>query len=197
MAKNMNLSSTLNLQNLLSEHLNVTQKTESLLPQLEKISNIAVEKIKSGGKLLFCGNGGSAADAQHFAAELIGRFYLERPAIPAIALTTDTSILTCLGNDYSYDCIFARQLEALCQEKDVVVLLTTSGNSPNILQAAEMAKTKGAYTIAFTGKDGGKIKNLVDDCLIVPSDNTPRIQEMHLFLGHCFCEWIELALNKN
>jgi len=120
---------------------------------------------------------------------------LERKAISAIALTTDSSVLTCLGNDYSYDIIFSRQLEALCAPGDVVVLLTTSGNSPNILKAAETAKQKGAYTIAFTGKDGGKIKDLVDDCLIVPSHNTPRIQEMHLFLGHTYCEWVELALS--
>jgi D-sedoheptulose 7-phosphate isomerase len=185
---------TLDTKALLAEHIAVAQATQILLEPLARISQAVIERLAASGKILFCGNGGSAADAQHFAAELIGRFYVERAAIAAIALTTDTSILTCLGNDYSYDIIFSRQLEALCQPGDVVVLLTTSGNSPNILRAAETARARGAYTIGFTGKDGGALKECVDECLIVPSDNTPRIQEMHLFLGHTLCQAIEAAL---
>lgn len=184
---------TLNLEALLAEHIFVAQASYALLEPLARISQLIIDRLQASGKILFCGNGGSAADAQHFAAELIGRFYLERQAIAAIALTTDTSVLTCLGNDYSYDIIFSRQLEALCQPGDVVVLLTTSGNSQNILRAAQTAKACGAYTVGFTGKDGGQLKACVDDCLIVPSDNTPRIQEMHLFLGHTLCQAIECA----
>lgn len=187
----------MNMNTILQEHIEVAQKSMSLMADLERIAQLTVGRIQKGGKILFCGNGGSAADAQHFAAELIGRFYLERPAIPAIALTTDSSVLTCLGNDYSYDIIFSRQLEALCTEKDVVILISTSGKSPNILKAAEMAKSKGAYVVAIAGKDGGPLKNCVDDALIVPSNNTPRIQEMHLFLGHTLCEWVEKKLSVN
>jgi D-sedoheptulose 7-phosphate isomerase len=185
----------MNFQSILQEHIDVAQASFALLADLQRIAELSSARLKAGGKVLFCGNGGSAADAQHFAAELIGRFYLERKAIAAIALTTDTSILTCLGNDYSYDIIFSRQLEALCTDKDVVVLLSTSGNSSNILRAAEVAKSKGAYSIGFTGKDGGALKTAVDDCLVVPSNNTPRIQEMHLLLGHTYCEYIEKNLS--
>jgi D-sedoheptulose 7-phosphate isomerase len=184
----------LDLPALLQEHVEVATKTATLLDKLQKIGERAVTQVQQGGKVLFCGNGGSAADAQHFAAELIGRFYLERQAIPAMALAVDSSILTCLANDYHYDIIFARQLEAHCHSNDVVVLISTSGHSPNILKAAEVARQKGAYIVGMTGKDGGVLKDVVDDCLIVPSNNTPRIQEMHGFLGHTLCEWIEKAV---
>ncbi|MCD6046821.1 MAG: phosphoheptose isomerase [Gammaproteobacteria bacterium] len=186
--------SVLDLPALLQEHIDVANKTRELLDKLKKICEQAASRVQQGGKVLFCGNGGSAADAQHFAAELIGRFYLERRAIPAMALAVDSSILTCLSNDYHYDVIFARQLEAHCQDKDIVVLISTSGHSPNILKAAEVARQKGAYIVGLTGKDGGALKDMVDDCLIVPSNNTPRIQEMHGFLGHTLCEWIEKAV---
>jgi D-sedoheptulose 7-phosphate isomerase len=183
----------LNSATLLAEHIFVAQASYALLEPLARISECIINLLRDSGKILFCGNGGSAADAQHFAAELVGRFYLERQAIAALALTTDTSVLTCLSNDYHYDIIFARQLEALCQPGDVVVLLTTSGHSENILRAAHTARARGAYTVGLTGKDGGALKACVDDCLIVPSDNTPRIQEMHLFLGHTLCQAIEDA----
>lgn len=185
-----------NASKILQEHLEVAQNTATCMQQLVEASHIIIERLRKGGKILFCGNGGSAADAQHFAAELIGRFYLERKAIPAIALTTDSSVLTCLSNDYAYDVIFSRQLEALCTAQDVVVLLSTSGKSPNILKAAEIARTRQAFTLGITGKDGGELKNAVDQCITVPSHNTPRIQEMHLLLGHTLCEWIELELAK-
>lgn len=183
----------LNIPQLLEAHIEVAQKTVTLIPSLEKICLLTVERLQKGGKILFCGNGGSAADAQHFAAELVGRFYLERRAIPAMALNTDGSVLTCLSNDYHYDAVFARQIEAHCTHQDVVMLISTSGHSANILKAAEVAKAKGAYVIGLTGKDGGLLREKVDDCLIVPSNDTPRIQEMHGFLGHTFCEWIEKA----
>jgi D-sedoheptulose 7-phosphate isomerase len=184
----------LDCDQLLQEHIEVALATNALLPQLQQVCEQTVKRLQQGGKVLFAGNGGSAADAQHMAAELIGRFYLERAAIPAIAVTTDSSILTCLSNDYHYDIVFSRQFEALCNAQDVAVLMSTSGGSNNLVKAAEVAKSKGAYTIAFLGKDGGQLKNVVDAALVVPSHNTPRIQEMHLFLGHTFCEWIEKAL---
>ena len=184
------------LEKLLDEHIEVAMTTKSLLPKLQQIAETTTQRLKKGGKILFAGNGGSAADAQHLAAELIGRFYLERPAIPAIALTTDSSVLTCLANDYHYDVIFARQCEALCNAEDVILLISTSGKSTNLLKAAEVCKAKGAYTIAFLGKDGGHLKAVVDDALIIPSHNTPRIQEIQLFLGHTLCEWIEFAFTQ-
>ena len=183
----------LDLQKIFQEHIQVAQATEILLPKLKQAAEESVARLQNGGKILFCGNGGSAMDAQHFAAELIGRFYLERKAIQAIALTADSAVLTSLGNDYSYDIVFSRQLEALCAVNDVVVLLSTSGNSPNVIKAAEVAQMKGAYTIGFTNQNGGKLKDHVDCCFQVPSENTPRVQEMHLLLGHTLCEWIELA----
>ena len=178
---------------ILDEHIEVTKATRQLLEPLINITQLIVERLRLGGKVLFCGNGGSAADAQHFAAELLGRFYLERKSIPAVALTTDTSTITCLANDYNYDIVFSRQLEALCQPNDVVVLLTTSGNSLNILKAVDVVKQKGALAVGFTGGSGGKLKECVEHCLVVPSQNVPRVQEMHLLLGHTLCEWIESA----
>lgn len=186
---------TLNTEALLAEHIFVAQASQALLAPLAVITQEVIARLSRRGKILICGNGGSAADAQHLAAELIGRFYVERKAIAAIALTTDSSVLTCLGNDYSSDVIFSRQLEGLCQPEDIVLLFSTSGNSVNILRAAETAKAIGAYVVAFSGNEGGKLKHCVDASLIVPSDNTPRIQEMHLFLGHTLCQAIELAFS--
>ncbi len=153
--------------------------------------------IKQGRKVLICGNGGSAADAQHFAAELVGRYKQERVAWPAIALTTDTSALTAIGNDYGFDRVFSRQVEALGMEGDVLVLISTSGNSPNLLEAVAKAKQQGLFTIALLGKGGGKLKDAVDQAMIVPSPNTPRIQEAHIFMIHCICELTESLLVKS
>ncbi len=147
--------------------------------------------VKQKGKILLCGNGGSAADAQHIAAELVGRFQLERRALPAVALTTDTSILTAVANDYSFDKIFARQVEAIGSKGDVLIGISTSGNSRNVLLAVQKAKDIGLLTIGFTGKNGGKLKNMADHCLIVNSPSTPRIQEVHITLGHVLCDFIE------
>ncbi len=152
------------------------------------------ERVKGGNKVLLCGNGGSAADCQHIAAELVGRFNMERRALPAIALTTDTSILTAVANDYSFDRIFERQVEALGQEGDVLIGISTSGNSENVLKAVEKAKEMGILTVGFLGRDGGKLAGAVDHAFIVKSFSTPRIQEVHITLGHVLCDFIEKYL---
>jgi len=157
-------------------------------------AQIILDTYKAGGKVLLIGNGGSAADAQHITAELVGRFKLERKGLPAIALTTDTSILTALANDYGYDTVFSRQIEALAEEGDVLVALTTSGASPNILKAVEMAHSKGVVVIALAGKNSGKLKGMADLTIVVPSDNTARIQEAHITIGHIVCHLVEKEL---
>ena len=158
---------------------------------LKKCIEIIKNSLKNGNKLLICGNGGSAADAQHFAAEIVGRFKLERKGFPAIALTTDTSILTAIGNDYGFDKIFERQIEALGKKGDVLVGISTSGNSENVINAVNKAKEMGIFTVGLLGKDGGKLKNIVDLALIVDSNNTARIQECHLTIYHVICEEVE------
>lgn len=167
--------------------------------QLASLLMEAVEasttSLRSGGKIMFAGNGGSAADAQHWAGELVSRFYYDRPGLAALALTTDTSILTAIGNDYGYDYTFARQIEALGNRGDVFVAITTSGNSPNIIRAAEAARDRGIRVIGFTGEGGGKLAPLCDICLRIPSAETPRIQEGHEFLGHLMCALIEAEMH--
>jgi D-sedoheptulose 7-phosphate isomerase len=148
-----------------------------------------------GGKVMFAGNGGSAADAQHWAGELVSRFYYDRPGLAAVALTTDSSILTAIGNDYGYDYTFARQVEALGHAGDVLVAISTSGNSPNIIRAAEAARQRGIGVIGFTGKGGGKLAPMSDPCFRVPSDETPRIQEGHEFIGHLLCALVESEMH--
>lgn len=163
-------------------------------PLLADMTSRLVEAFKRSGKLLVMGNGGSAADAQHFAAEIVGRFKMERKALPAIALSTDTSILTAIGNDYGYDAVFRRQIEALACSGDVVVGISTSGNSPNVLNALELARERGCCTIGLLGKDGGSIKDMCDLALVVPSSDTPRIQEGHITIIHIVCDLVEKAL---
>jgi D-sedoheptulose 7-phosphate isomerase len=153
-----------------------------------------VTALKKDHKLLFFGNGGSACDATHLAAEFVNRFHRDRPALAAISLATDTAALTSISNDYDYESIFSRQIEALGQKGDVAIAISTSGNSPNVLKAVEAAKARGLLTVAFTGKDGGKLAPLVDYAFIVPSDSTPRIQETHITLGHLLCELTEEGL---
>ena len=162
-----------------------------LREQIVEAVGICVDALRQGRKLLFAGNGGSAADAQHWAGELVSRFYYDRPGLPAIALTTDTSILTAIGNDYGYDYTFARQIEALGQDGDVFVAISTSGNSANIVRAVEAARERGLKVIGFTGNGGGKLAPLADLCFRIPSDETPRIQEGHEFVGHLLCALIE------
>ncbi len=172
-------------------------KREFIEENREKIFSVfkeIAERVKSGNKILLCGNGGSAADCQHIAAELVGRFNMERRALPAVALTTDTSILTAVANDYSFDRIFERQVEALGQEGDVLIGISTSGNSENVIKAVEKAKKMGILTVGFLGRDGGKLSEMVDHAFIVKSFSTPRIQEVHITLGHVLCDFIEKYL---
>ncbi|MEM4240121.1 MAG: D-sedoheptulose 7-phosphate isomerase [Candidatus Woesearchaeota archaeon] len=166
-----------------------------LVPDIEKTARIIINALKNSNKILICGNGGSAADAQHFAGELIVRFETERRSLPAIALTTDTSILTAGANDYGYDEIFARQVNGLGNKGDVLVAISTSGNSPNILKAIEAAKTKGMEIIGLTGKDGGKMKALPNS-IIIPSNTTARIQESHIMIIHTWCKLVDAAFAK-
>nr|WP_270935504.1 D-sedoheptulose 7-phosphate isomerase [Roseomonas sp. MO-31] len=159
-----------------------------------RAAEACIAALRAGRKVLVCGNGGSAADAQHWAGELVSRFNYDRPGLPAIALTTDTSILTAIGNDYGYDRVFARQVEALGQEGDVLLALSTSGNSPNIVAALEAARARSIATVGFTGEGGGKMAALCDICIRIPSRSTPRIQEGHEVLGHAICSMIEAAI---
>ena len=161
------------------------------------VTQVAMRIVKSlglGGKVFFFGNGGSAADAQHLAAEFTGRFLKERRALPALALSVNTSSLTAIGNDYGFDLVFARQLEALGKEDDVAVGISTSGNSPNVIRALEAARSKSIYSVALAGKSGGKLKNVADCTIYIPSEETPRIQECHILTGHLICEMVEEML---
>lgn len=179
---------------LQGEHAAHMAMFNALAPLFPTISDVGIamqNTIQNGGKILIMGNGGSAADSQHIAAEIVGRFKKERKGMPAIALTTDTSILTSVGNDYGYDYIFARQIEALCRPEDLVIGITTSGNSANVVRAIEAAKAIGATTVGLTGGTGGKLKELCDFNLVMPSNVTARIQEAHIFVGHSLCEILE------
>lgn len=166
----------------------------------ENISNIEfiAEKIASAftrdRKLIICGNGGSAADAQHISAEFVNRFKMERPPLPAIAITTDTSILTSIGNDYGFDEVFAKQIKAIGMEGDILLAISTSGKSPNIIKAVDSAKDMGIYTVGLSGGNGGELLKRADLCLCVKSKDTPRIQETHIFVGHLICELVDYIL---
>ena len=164
------------------------------LPRIVKVVDVVSESLKSGKKIVLFGNGGSAADAQHIAAEFINRFGIERPPLPAIALTTDTSVITSISNDYDFSEIFAKQVRALGQEGDIAWAISTSGSSPNIVKAVEAAKKQGLVTISFTGKDGGKVAAIADYNIHVPSNSVPRIQEMHIMAGHVICELVDYRL---
>lgn len=179
---------------LLKEHQTVMSQVESMIPLMEEAAERILSALHQGGNVFLMGNGGSAADAQHLAAELVCRFKSERRAIPAIALTTDTSILTAVSNDYDYSHIFSRQIEALCRSNDIVIGISTSGNSENVIKGLQAAKAKGAYTIALTGDTGGKLSAMVDMRFCVPSKTVARIQEAHIFIGHCICELVENAV---
>ena len=169
----------------------VTAVVNSMQDDVLKASLLAVKTLKSGNKILFCGNGGSAADAQHLAAELVGRYKTERKGLPGIALTTDTSIITAIGNDYGFERIFDRQIESLANKGDMLIGISTSGNSANVINALKVATELGCITVCFTGKGGGLMNKYCDLNLIVPSDNTARIQEMHILIGHTICDLIE------
>ena len=177
------------------EHVQVIESllSSNYIEKVETVGNLIVETLKNGNKILICGNGGSAADAQHFAAELVGRFMTERKGLPAIALTTDTSIITSIGNDYAYDVIFSRQVEALGNEGDLLVGISTSGNSGNVIKAVELAKEKGMKTVGMLGKNGGKLIEICDASLLVPCNMTARVQEAQELTYHVICEMIDNA----
>lgn len=179
-----------------TDHLDVFGKTMEQMDVIQLMAERCKEALKSGNKVLFCGNGGSAADAQHLAAELIGRFQKERRSLASVALTTDTSILTAVANDYGYDEVFARQVEGLGRSGDVLIGISTSGNSANVVKAALKARDTGMHTIAFTGEAGGKLKDICDITFAVPSKVTARIQEMHIMVGHIICELVEEEYDK-
>ena len=178
----------------IQDHAMVVEHLKSQQELFAVIASQMICAIRDGKKILWCGNGGSAADSQHLAAELVGRFRRERRAWPSIALTNDTSILTAVGNDYGYHAIFARQVEALCQPGDVLVGLSTSGNSSNVCNAIECGRSIGAYTVGMTGENGGRLAAMTDSCLRVESSNTARIQECHIFFGHMLCDRVEMEL---
>jgi len=163
----------------------------SMENDIEEASKIIVDALKNGNKILLCGNGGSAADAQHIAAELTGRYKTERRGLPGIALTTDTSALTAIGNDYGYDRVFDRQVESLANSGDVIIGISTSGNSKNVVSALKLGQELGCKTVGLTGRDGGAMNDVCDINMVVPSNNTPRIQEMHILFGHTICQIID------
>jgi D-sedoheptulose 7-phosphate isomerase len=168
----------------------VSENTGTMISVAERIARAFTEDHK----LMICGNGGSAADAQHIAAEFVNRFLLERPPLPAVALTTDTSVLTSIGNDYSFTEIFSKQVKAIGLNGDILLGISTSGNSPNVITAVEAAKDQGIYTVGLSGKDGGALSKSVDTALVVRSDDTPRIQEIHIFAGHMICQLVDYIL---
>ena len=179
----------------LTESIQVKQAVAEQLPaQIATAAQLMIDCLRGGGLVAFCGNGGSAADAQHLSGELISRFRRERKAFRGLALTTDTSILTAIGNDYGYEKVFARQVQGLLRTGDLLVAISTSGNAENCALAVEMARSLGAKTLGLTGASGGKLKPLVDLCLCVPSSDTPRIQESHITIGHIICDLVEAAL---
>lgn len=182
------------IANEFNAHLETIKSVmESMEEDLAKASTLAVETLKRGNKILLCGNGGSAADAQHIAAELTGRYKTERRGLPGIALTTDTSALTAIGNDYGYARVFDRQVEALANKGDLLIGISTSGNSVNIISALTLAKEMGCVTLGLSGRDGGAMNEVCDVNLVVPSNDTPRIQEMHILFGHTICHIIDEA----
>jgi D-sedoheptulose 7-phosphate isomerase len=182
------------IKKIISDSIAVKQtilNDEKILSTVQQVAQEMVKTLKLGGRIYFCGNGGSAADAQHLAAEFSGRFYTDRKALPAEALHCNTSYLTAVANDYSYDVVYARLVDGIANEGDFVVGLSTSGNSGNIVKAFETARAKKVITVGFTGKDGGKMRGLSDYLFNVPSTDTPRIQESHIMLGHIVCQLVE------
>ena len=183
------------VKNILNESLKIKEDfINNNIADIILVAEKIVQAFTNDRKLMLCGNGGSAADAQHIAAEFINRFELERPPLPAIALTTDSSIITSIGNDYSFNDIFSKQVKAIGVENDILMAISTSGNSSNIISAAKTAKDMGIYVVGLTGNDGGKLKSLVDSCLIVNSTSTARIQESHILAGHIICRLVDYIL---
>lgn len=186
--------SSLYLNNL-REHAAVFESLPALSPLVDEAGSLMAEAVKAGGKVMFCGNGGSAADSQHLAAELTGRFIKDRRPLAGLALSTDSSALTCIGNDYGFDDVFARQVMGLGRAGDVLVAISTSGNSRNVLRAVDEARALGIKVVGFLGRDGGALKPLCDVAIVVPSQVTARIQEAHILIGHTLCGLIEQHLD--
>ena len=185
-----------NINKIFFDHMNVIQKlNETNSDLICLIAEIIIKRLKSGSKLIFMGNGGSASDAQHLSAEFVGRFLKEREPLSAISLSTDTSALTAIGNDYGFEKIFERQIYGLAKKGDIVIGITTSGNSPNILKAIEAANNLDCITIGLTGRDGGKLKDICNETIIVPSNTTARIQEAHILIGHILCDIVDSAFD--
>ena len=185
------------IEHELTSHLETIQKViKHSQTDLANAAQMAIDTLKDGNKILLFGNGGSAADAQHIAAELTGRYKTERRGLPGIALTTDTSALTAIGNDYGYDRVFDRQVESLANKGDLLIGISTSGNSQNIVNAFKVGRELGCNVLGFSGRDGGAMNDWCDINLIVPSDDTPRIQEMHILFGHTICQLIDIAFDK-
>lgn len=182
------------IRSILTTHLEVIRRLDALVPDIERFARRAADCLAAGGRIFWIGNGGSAADCQHLAAELVGRYQRARDGLASIALTTDSSILTSLGNDFGFEAIFARQVQALCRPGDLLVALSTSGNSANVLAALGPAAALGVYRVGLTGGSGGRLKDETDLCLVVPSDNTARIQEAHILIGHLVCDLVETTL---
>jgi D-sedoheptulose 7-phosphate isomerase len=182
------------LKHNIEEQIHLLDKIKGLDVLVEEAIAWCTETVSDGGKILLCGNGGSASDCQHIAAEMTGRFVNDRRPLPAIALTTDTSALTAIANDYGYAQVFSRQLEALANAGDTLIAISTSGNSENVIGAVNLAKSHALRVIGLLGRDGGRLKELCDISIVVPSDSTPRIQEAHILIGHTICEGIETAL---
>ena len=178
----------------LAQHRELFARLDALAPDVTRAAQRIADALSSGGKVMFCGNGGSAADSQHLAAEFTGRFVDDRRPLAALALSTDSSALTCIANDYAFDQVFERQLRALGRAGDVLVAISTSGRSPNVLRAATAARELGLSVVGLLGRDGGTLKPLCDVPLVVPSDTTARIQEAHIFIGHTLCALVEQAL---
>ena len=182
------------VQGNLEEHLELFERLNSIAPQVEAAAKLMAATLEAGSKLLFCGNGGSAADSQHLASEFTGRFIKDRKPLGAIALSTDSSALTCISNDYSFDDVFYRQVVGLGRPGDCLIAISTSGNSRNVIRAVEAAREAHVATVGLLGRDGGALRDLVDIGVIVPSSSTARIQEAHIFIGHTLCGLIEQAL---
>ena len=191
------MSVKLEIDRIFLESSRTIERSFSLSKDIEKVVKMIISSLSTGKKLVIFGNGGSAADAQHIAAEFVGRFMRKRKSLPAIALTTDSSILTSIGNDYSFDDVFSRQVEALVNKGDVVLGILTSGNSVNIINALQLARKKNAKTVGLLGNKGGKIKKFVDIALVVDSSSTPRIQEVHRTIYHIICELVEKHIWQN
>jgi len=186
------------IKNEFNKHIKASKETmQSAGKLIEIAANICIDSLKNGNKILIFGNGGSAADAQHIAAEIVGRYKVERKGLPAIALTTDTSVITSISNDYGYLHVFDRQVEALANEGDVLIGISTGGSSTNVISALKLAKELGCRAIGLSGKDGGKFNALCDVNLIAMAEDTPRIQEMHILIGHTICHLIDQAFNTS